>query len=116
MKTNAKFETVRQAIENVNRSKGYKLELNRAEQIGKYFHFTLKSPSKIPGARVSYSGRNLAKASWHAHGYVMDEIFNIEPAATIWSFGEKLTAGFFWKDREIGSYFRPMKFSQTSIL
>jgi hypothetical protein len=72
MKTNVSFNTVAQAIETVNVKYGYKIKFNRAETIGKWFHFTIDSPFKIPGARVSHSGRNLAKASWHAHGYLFE--------------------------------------------
>ena len=117
MKTTARKETVIIAINNVNEKRGYKIELKRSDQTGKWFNFTLKSKSRIPGARVSYSGRNLAAASWHAHGYIIDEIFKIEPAAVIYSAGEKIDVyGGNWIDKNIGSYYNPVYYSQTSIL
>lgn len=117
MKTTVSNLTLIAALNNVNQSKGYKLSFNRFEKIGKYFHFTIQTPSKIPGARVSFSGRNLAKASWHAHGFLFDEIFKIEPEAFIYSGGQKITKdNGNWIDRNIGSNYFPCMFSQTSIL
>lgn len=117
MKTTAQRETVIKAIDNVNKEHGYKIYLNRDEIQGKWYHFTLKSDSGIPGARTSWSGRNLACASWHAHGYIFDEIFKIDPEAVIWSIGEKITKDFGnWQDKNIGSMVQPCYFSETSIL
>jgi hypothetical protein len=116
MKTTATQQTVETAIERVNLEHGYKIELNRADQKGKHFHFTIKSKSGIPGARLSATGRNLAAASWHAHGYVMEEIFKIEPEAVIYSMGNRIEPGFSWEDRNIGSILNPVNYSQTSIL
>lgn len=116
MKTTAKRSTVLQAIANVNESKGYQIELNRDDQSGKWFNFTLKSKSKIAGSRTSSTGRNLASASWHAHGYIFDEIFKIEPSAVIWSNGSKIDVyGGNWIDKNIGSYYSPVYFSEVSI-
>jgi hypothetical protein len=116
MKTTATKETVILAIGEVNQEQGYKIELNRADQSGKWFNFTLKSKSGIPGARTSWSGRNLACASWHAHGYIMDKIFELEPKSIIWSNGQKYESGFDWQDKNIGSNYQPVYFSETSIL
>jgi hypothetical protein len=117
MKTNATRETVVKAIENVNKKQGYQIELNRNDQTGKWFNFTLKSKSGVSGSRYSGSGRKLACASWHAHGYVFDAIFEIEPKAVILSLGEKITIdGGNWQDKNVGSMVAPCYFSQTSIL
>lgn len=117
MKTTASHQTVSTAIETVNKEQGYQIEFNRNDQSGKWFNFTLKSKSGIPGARTSHSGRNLACASWHAHGYVFDEIFKLDPNAVIVSVGEKITKDFGnWQDRNIGSMMNPCYFSETSIL
>lgn len=89
MKTTATKETVLFAIEQVNNEQGYQLDLDRFDTSGKWVNFTLKSKSKIPGARVSWSGRNLAKASWHAHGFVMDKIFEIEPDAELYHLAKR---------------------------
>jgi len=119
MKTTASATTVSIAIDYVNRIRGYKLETKRFDRTGKWINFTLKSTSGIPGAKKSASGRNLACASWHSHGYVMDKIFELEPDCVIWSAGKKLTAGFFWEDFKVGFEWDTQKSimaSQTSIL
>lgn len=117
MKTNVSRQTVVNAINEVNARFNYKIELNRNDQTGKWFNFTLKSKSGIPGSRKSSSGRNLACASWHAHGYIFDEIFKECPNAVIYSGGEKITkdAGN-WQDKNIESIMNPCYFSETSIL
>lgn len=117
MKTTASNTTLITALNNVNQKHGYKLEFDRFEKQGKYYFFTIKTKSGIPGARVSPSGRNLAKASWHAHGYIFDEIFNIEPEAIIYSAGNKITKDQGnWVDVNIGSVAYPCYYSQVSIL
>jgi hypothetical protein len=116
MKTTANRQTVLTAINSVNKVRGYNVELNRDDQAGKWFNFTLKSKSGIPGARTSSTGRNLPCASWHAHGYIFDAIFELEPDCVIWSNGEKIESGFYWQDKNIGSQMYPCYFSETSIL
>jgi hypothetical protein len=114
MKTTASNLTLIAALNNVNKTQGYSLSFNRFEKIGKYYHFTLKSPSKVPGSRTSISGKNLACASWHAHGYLFDEIFKIEPEAIIYTIGKKITSeSGNWVDQNLG---RGYMYSQTSIL
>ena len=116
MRTTATRNTVLTALENVNKERGYELELNRSDAKGKYFNFTLKTASKIPGARTSGSGRNLAKASWHAHGYLFDEIFKLNEEAVIYSNGGKITIySGNWQDKNIGSIMCPCYYSETSI-
>lgn len=117
MKTTASNLTLITALNNVNKEQGYNIQFDRFEKQGKYYHFTLKTASKIPGARTSHSGRNLPKASWRAHGYLFDEIFKIEPEAVIYSAGNKITKQQGnWIDINIGSRVSPCMYSQTSIL
>lgn len=118
MKTTAKRQTVVSAIQKVNKQYGYRIELNRDDQKGKWFNFTIQSEkSGIPGSRTSHSGRKLKSASWHAHSYLFDEIFEMETDAIIWSNGKKITADFGnWEDSNIGSFMSPVYFSETSIL
>lgn len=118
MRTNAKRSTVISAMENVNNKHGYKLILNRDEIKGKWYHFTIRSEkSGIAGSRTSWSGRNMVSASWHAHGYLFDEIFNIEPDSKVISMGKEITREKGnWQDRNIGSMVSPCCFSETSIL
>jgi len=117
MRTTAKRNTVLQAIEIVNKREGYNIYLNRDQQEGKYYHFTIKSTSGLPGARTSRTGRNLPSASWHAHGFIIDEIFKTEPQSVLYTMGEKFTADTWqWNDKNIGSNLEPCYFSETSIL
>ena len=114
MKTNVSKEIVLQAIAKVNTEQGYQIELNRSDYTGKWFNFTLKSKSKIPGARISTSGRNLPCASWHAHGFIFDAIFKIVPDAMIIALGKKITKNENnWQDMPIG---QGMFLSNVSIL
>lgn len=119
MRTNASIEVLREALENVNDDHRYRLTFNRLEQVGRQVHFTIKSAPGIPGARVSASGRNLPCASWHAHGYLFDEIFRLDRSATIWSGGKKITISEGnWQDIRIaGPAYPGMQWmSGTSIL
>lgn len=117
MKTTATRDEVIQAIAAVNKKYGYALSLERDEQKGKWFFFTLKTPSGVPGSRVGFTGRKLAKASWHAHGYLFEAILNINKKALIITGSAKVsTEGGNWIDTNIGSQARPMMFSETSIL
>lgn len=116
MKTTASQKTVLNAIEKVNKERGYSIEADRLDTKGKYTNFTLKTKSKIPGSRTSHSGRNLPKASWHAHGFVMDEIFLQEPDAVIYSGARKIYKNDPWEDQNIGSIMSPVMFSDTSVL
>ena len=117
MKTSATIQQLELALKTVNKKHGYKLEFNRIEQMTRNrVVFTLKSPSKIKGARTSHSGRNLPKASWHAHGNFFDELFKVNPEAVVYSRTNKITANDGnWVDFGIGSLYQPMQMSETSI-
>lgn len=117
MRTNASIDELRTALQQVNKEHGYKLEFNRIEQhTSNRVIFTLKTVSKIKGARVSHSGRNLAKASWHAHGYFFSQLFKNNPNVFVDSMGKRISiAGGNWEDMRIGSAMSPMLMSETSI-
>lgn len=118
MKTTATETQLRKALQTVNKQRGYKLRFNRFDRKGKYVNFTIETDSKIPGARKSHSGRNLPKASWHAHGFLFEEILKLNKESVIISKGtKKITInGGNWEDSNIGSMFKPCYFSETSIL
>jgi len=101
MITNATKQQVEEAIERVNKKYGYQLDINNWScPTRDTFRFTIKSKkSGIPGAKYSFSGRNLVSASWRAHGYMMDEIFRINPKCYIKSLGTKHYKGFEWEDK-----------------
>lgn len=109
----------------MNRDHGYQIRIkeDRNEPRSKWqYHFTITSPSKIPGAKVSHAGRNIAAASWHAHGYLFDEILCIDPGAIIKSFHSDIytnsrgEACGNWSDFNVGSLYAPMMASEGSIL
>ena len=56
-------------------------------------------------------------ASWHAHGYLFDKIFELDPDAVIKSLDKTITADAGnWEDMNVGSYYSPVYMSETSIL
>lgn len=118
MKTNATIQELEQTLKNTNEKHGYQLSFERLEQSTRNkVTFTLKSPSKVKGARISWSGRNLAKASWHAHGHFFEELFLVNPNAVVVSRGSsKITSDSGnWEDIQIGSMMNPVYMSETSI-
>lgn len=116
MKTNATIPQLCEAIKAVNTEHGYQLSFNRIEQSTKNrVLFTLKTPSKVKGARTSATGRNLPKASWHAHGHFFDMLFTINPSAFVDTMGKRIAVGFDWEDRNVGSHYQPVYMSETSI-
>lgn len=118
MKTNVKRQTVIEAIQSVNVKYGYKLRINNESQSGKWYNFTIRSEkSGIPGSIMSRSGGKSISASWHAHGYLFDEIFNIDKNAVIISQGNKITVnGGNWIDIEESFYPCLTYMSDRSIL
>lgn len=118
MKTTATRQTVVEAINRVNEQQGYKIRLERDDYKGKWYNFTIRSEkSGIPGSRYSHSGRRTNAASWHAHGYIFDQIFKIEPDAVIKSAGREITKDYGnWEDWNVGSMMQPVFYSETSIL
>ena len=120
---NISIADLQTALETVNADHGYKLEFNREPSYtGNFLNFTIKSASKIPGARTSASGRNLAKASWHSHGYLFDAILELAPTAIIKTAFATIDQDKFgntvgnWEDTNCGSYYAPVMMSETSIL
>lgn len=117
MRTTASRQTVLKAIEIINKKHGYKIILNRDEQKGKYFHFTIKSEeSGVTGTKITYSGRKSIYANWYAHGNLFDEIFGLEPDTVIYSGGKKITKYYGnWEDFNVGSVLHPLYASDVSI-
>jgi len=70
---------------------------------------TVKS-SRDAGGRRGLSGKRVAAACWHAHGTFFDHL----PHGTkIEANGEKYQAGDPWVDRNIGSLYQPMYYSEA---
>jgi hypothetical protein len=72
------------ALAIANRAYDGNLQFNRFEPRAKCIGFTLRvKSSKAPGHRLSYSGRHLTAACWHAHRDFMRAIFDIAPNAVL---------------------------------
>jgi hypothetical protein len=119
MITNATKEQLERAMLHINRQyfngnicfKGWK------EQ-GRHLQFTLTvHDSKGPGSRHSHTGRRIAAACWHAHGYLFEALFKVDPR--IWvqvslHGNQRITIeGGNWQDRNIGSVAQPMLYSEA---
>ena len=116
MKTNAKEQTLKTAIELVNKQHGYQLYFNRFDVGKKHVEFTVKTPSGVPGAKVNpLSGRNIPAASWHAHGYLFEAIFDIEPDTYILSLGKRITRKNIWDHNPVVFPMYNLRFSDYSI-
>ena len=89
--------------------------------VGRRIRFTLRvKDSKGPGHRLGFcltstgKQRRLPCACWHVHGHFFDALFEIQPNAVIVSGKNKISIdGGNWQDRNIGSMFRPMMFSEA---
>lgn len=118
---NISINEIEQCLSEVNKEQGYQLYFNTLFQQGNFVNFTLGSPSKVPGSRISSSGRNLAKASWHAHGYLFDKILDRNPHAEIRSLSKKIYKNDSgevignWEDWNCGSIMQPVYMSETSL-
>lgn len=79
-------------------------------------NFTLKAKdSRGKGGRINHTGRRVGNAAcWHVHGHLFTAIFSIDPMAEVMSGGRKITAlEGNWEDRNIGSLFQPMYYSEA---
>ena len=84
------------------------------------FTLTVKSTSdNTVGYRINNTGRKISAACWHVHGDFFDNLFSINPDAyIITSSGTgtmKITKdnGKNWTDRNIGSLYSPMMYSDA---
>jgi hypothetical protein len=117
MKTNTTLETLEKALVNVNkRYKGNVIFKRYPEKKGRQYHFTLKvKNSREPGARIGFEGHHIRSACWHVHGNFFEEVFKLDPGATIISGGSLIItkdAGN-WQDRNIGSIMKPLYYSDA---
>jgi hypothetical protein len=122
MKTNAKLEQLREALNFVNKSFDDNIKFKTLEQkTSKIISFTLTvKDSKKPGGRLRYqltskgNRKHIAAACWHVHGYFLEYLFLNYSGIYVWSLGKKLTSNNDnWEDKNIGSYFQPLMFSEA---
>ena len=115
MKTNATIPELNQALSQVNNTFEDNIRFKRIEQSGSKVLFTLTVVnSRLPGGRLSHTGRRIAAACWHVHGHFFDCLFKINPGAWVKSLDKTITknAGN-WQDWQIGSQARPVMYSDA---
>jgi hypothetical protein len=83
---NVTVEQMEQALAAANKDYNGNLCWNRFEPKGKSINFTLRvKSSHALGARISFSGRHIPSACWHAHRDFMREVFELAPDAVLTS-------------------------------
>lgn len=116
MITNATQQQIQTAIDRINETHGYTVSLKDFKPVSKNRNqFTIKAESGQPGSRNSWTGRRGPWASWHAHGYLFDELFDIDPDIFIRTGGRKITIYVGnWIDISVGSMMYPKYMSELS--
>lgn len=74
--------------------------------------------SKGPGGRRGFSGKRVAAACWHVFGDFFDALGEVSPDCEIQVAGLNdrkwtLAKDHGWQDRNIGSYYSPLMFSDA---
>jgi hypothetical protein len=105
-------EQMNQALTRLNKYFKGNILFNRFDVKGNWIHFTLRvKDSKKAGANISHNGyanqRRTISACWHVHGMFFVEIFNINPAAKIWSWEQWVKKNNIWRDYNNGSMMQP---------
>lgn len=104
---------IRLALEKTNKIFSNNIQFKRIEKAGQKYIVTLTvKNSKYPGSRIGFTGKRICAACWHVYGIFFEELFYINPAATIKECGNEITRGV-WKDRNIGSIMNPLMYSQA---
>jgi hypothetical protein len=105
-----------QALAKVNERYANNIRFKQGpDAVGRRLRATLTVvSSRTPGGRRSHTGRRIAAACWHVHGWFFEALFCIEPKTVIESYGNRIDAyGGNWQDRNIGSIMYPMNYSEA---
>ncbi len=122
MKTNATQNELQTALDRINQQYENNIIFNNFEQkTSKVISFTLRvKDAKCPGHRLGMSTtskgnhRRLINACWHVHGELFDALFDLNPHIYVRAGDKKITKDFGnWEDRNIGSNYQPMYFSEA---
>ena len=115
MKTNATVNQLRDALTEVNERFEGNIRFKTLVPSGKRVSFTLTvNDSKGKGGRRSHTGRRIAAACWHVHGYFFEALLKIDSEIFITSsIGRIDKSGGNWQNRNIGSIMYPMYYSEA---
>ena len=123
MKTNFSRGQLEAALAVVNVRYSGNVRLIHGTETSRWRRFTLRVlSSKGPGAKTnltSIQGRRSVAACWHVHGDFFDALWNLEGGSVgayyveAGRVGRMHGRGDNWQDFNIGSQFRPVKFSQS---
>jgi hypothetical protein len=117
MKTNATINELKQALNVINNRFDNNIRFKTLEAVNsKKNTFTLTvNDSRKAGGRISNQGRRIAAACWHVHGYFFEALLKINPNIYIISGGTMRIDknGGNWQDRNIGSNFMPLMYSEA---
>ena len=113
MKVRTSYEVLKEALSYVN-SLFHNNIVMETEDRGSYYLVRLKvKDSKGAGARRSPNGRRINSACWHAHGYFIKRVFELDPNAIVYTAGEIFKSGNWqWKDWNVGSLINPVYISE----
>jgi len=116
MKTNATIQQLNEALSFVNAKFDNNIRFKGIEQKTKNtVSFTLTViDSKKPGGRIGHTGRRIAAACWHVHGYFFEYLFNTYDNIKV-SAGTKVMRSNAdnWQDWNIGSQMQPLYYSEA---
>ena len=113
---NVTEEDLKLALDETNTQYDDNLKFVRIDSAGKNrFRVRLGvKNSKEKGARISYMGRMIPSACWHAHGDFFDNLLDISPDTVIIAGPDKITKDSGnWVDRNIGSMLSPLYHSEA---
>jgi len=116
MKTNATIQQLNEALSFVNAKFDNNIRFKGIEQKTKNtVSFTLTViDSKKPGGRIGHTGRHIAAACWHVHGYFFEYLFtNYGNIKVIAGTKKMLSNADNWQDWNIGSNFQPLYYSEA---
>jgi len=115
MKIKTREEVLKKALAYVNEKFSGNVVVTSIKTEGKWYRVRLSvKDSKGPGARRGFTGRRIPRACWHVHGHFLDKIFELDPAAVVYTLGKKYEAdNWKWEDRNIGSITQPLYFSEA---
>jgi hypothetical protein len=123
MKTNFSREQLEAALAVVNVRYAGNVRLIHGTVSRSWRRFTLRvNNSKGPGAKISmasFHDRRTVAACWHVHGDFFDALWNLEGGSVGAYYVEARKVGRMhgrgdnWQDFNIGSQYRPVRFSES---